>query len=81
MAAGLRPGAEEATIELRTDCRNCRKFAEAYDVKTVKAFNDPSKIDLQFETDGSLTAKETLTAALDILEKRFADLAGKAELL
>src|SRR5437867_1016371 len=77
----MRPGLEEATIELRSDCRNCRKFAEAYDVKTVKAFNDPTKIDLQFETDGSLTAGETLTAALDILEKRFADLAGKAEQL
>src|SRR5881397_3695731 len=77
----LRPGLEEATIELRSDCRNCRKFADAYDVKTVKAFNDPTKNDLQFETDGSLTAGETLTAALDILEKRFADLAGKAEQL
>jgi DNA-directed RNA polymerase subunit D len=77
----LRPVTEEATIELRVDCRNCRKFAEAYDAKTVKTFNDPSKIELEFETDGSLTAKDTLAAALDILEKRFADIAGKAEQL
>ncbi|TLZ55167.1 MAG: DNA-directed RNA polymerase subunit D [Methanobacteriota archaeon] len=77
----LRPGNEEVTVELRTDCKNCRKFADAYDVKSVKVFNDPSKIRLQFETDGSLSARETLIAALDILEKRFADLAGKAEQL
>src|SRR3989454_8621529 len=77
----LRPVSEEATIELRSDCKNCRKFADAYDAKSVKAFNDPTKIDLHFETDGSLSARDTLIAALDILEKRFADLAGKAEQL
>src|SRR2546428_705611 len=61
--------------------KNCRKFSDAYGVKSVKVFNDPTKIRLQFETDGSLSARDTLIAALDILEKRFADLAGKAELL
>ena len=77
----LRPGMEEMTVELRSECRHCRKFAEAYDVKSVKVVNDPSKIELRFETDGSLTAHDTLVAALDILEKRFADIAGKAEQL
>ena|SRR5437773_587027 len=77
----LRPGNEEVTIELKPECKNCRKFADAYDVKSVKLFNDPTKIRMQFETDGSLSARDTLVAALDILEKRFADLAGKVEQL
>src|SRR2546426_9144988 len=77
----LRPGNEEATVELRAECKKCRKFSDAYDVKSLKAVNDPTKIRLQFETDGSLSARDTVIAALDILEKRFADLAGKAEQL
>lgn len=77
----LKPGTEEVTVELRPDCRMCKKFADAYDTKSVKVFNDPSKVELQFETDGSLTAGDTLVAALDILEKRFADIAGKVEQL
>ena len=77
----LRPGADEVTVELRAECKNCRKFADAYDVKSVKVFNDPTKIRLQFETDGSMTARDTAVAALDILEKRVADIAGKVEQL
>ena len=77
----LRPGVEEMTVELHPDCRQCKKFADAYDVKSVKVLNDPTKIELQFETDGSMTARDTLAAALDILEKRFADIGGKAEQL
>ena len=69
------------TVELHPDCRQCKKFADAYDVKSVKVLNDPTKIELQFETDGSMTARDTLVAALDILEKRFADIGGKAEQL
>ncbi len=77
----LKPGTEEMTIELRPDCKACKKFGEAYDVKSVKVLHDPSRIELQFETDGSLSARDTLFAALDNLEKRFADVAGKAEQL
>ena len=77
----LKPATEEITVELRPDCRACKKFADAYDTKSVKVFHDPKKIDLSFETDGSLSAKDTLFAALDILEKRFAEIAGKTEAL
>ncbi len=77
----LKPATEENTVELRPDCRACKKFADAYDTKSVKVFHDPKKIELSFETDGSLSAKDTLFAALDILEKRFAEIAGKAEAL
>src|SRR2546426_1555367 len=77
----LRPGADEGTVELRADCKNCRKVADADDGESVKVFNDPTKIRLQFETDGSMTARDTAVAAPDILEKRFADIAGKVEQL
>ena len=77
----LKPASEEITVELRSDCKACKKFAEAYDVKTVKVLHDPSRIELQLETDGSMSARDTLFAALDILEKRFAEVAGKAEAL
>lgn len=77
----LRPASEEIAVELRPDCKACKKFAEVYDVKTVKVFHDPSRIELQFETDGSLSARDALFAALDTLEKRFAEIAGKAEQL
>jgi len=77
----LKPASEEITVELRSDCKACKKFAETYDVKTVKVLHDPSRIELQFETDGSLSAKDALFAALDILEKRFGEIAGKAEQL
>jgi len=50
-------------------------------VKTVKVLHDPSRIELQLETDGSMSARDTLFAALDILEKRFTEVAGKAEAL
>lgn len=63
--------AEEETIELRGDCKACKRFADEYDTKTVKVWWDSSKIVLLFETDGSLTARETFSTALDILEKRF----------
>ena len=77
----LKPANEEITVELRPDCKVCKKFGDAYDVKQVKVHHDPSRIVLQFETDGSLSARDTLFAALDNLEKRFADVAGKAEQL
>jgi len=77
----LRPSTEETTIELRSDCKACKKFADAYDVKSVKVFHDPSKIELRFETDGSLGAKDALFTALDVLEKRLSEIASLAEQL
>ena len=77
----LRPTTEETTVELRSDCKACKKFADAYDVKSVKVFHDPSKIELRFETDGSLGAKDALFTALDVLEKRLSEIASLAEQL
>lgn len=72
---------EEATVELDADCKVCKKFIDAYHADTVKVGNDSSRILLQFETDGSLTAKEVLRTSLDILSRRFADLSAQADAL
>ena len=77
----IRPTVDEETVELRSDCKVCKKFADTYDVKTVTIFQDPAKIELRFETDGSLSAKDALFAAFDVLEKRFTEIAGRVEQL
>src|SRR6267143_1319261 len=72
---------EEETMVLAEDCKTCQKFAEQYKVESVKAGNDPTRIVMEFETDGSLSAKAVLVAALDILSKRFSELATQASAL
>jgi DNA-directed RNA polymerase subunit D len=64
---------EEETLPMGDD-PTCQKFMEQYKVDSVKAGNDPTRIVMEFETDGSMTTKAVLLAALDILAKRFADL-------
>ena len=39
----------------------------------ITTSGDSSKFVFEFETDGSLTARDTLRKALEILEKRFDD--------
>jgi DNA-directed RNA polymerase subunit D len=70
---------EEETVELPDDCNLCNKFREAYKVDSVKISSDPTKFVLQFETDGSMTAKEVLLKGLDILAERFGDIASQAD--
>ncbi|MCI4371921.1 MAG: DNA-directed RNA polymerase subunit D [Thermoplasmata archaeon] len=72
---------EEEVLRLSTDCKMCEKFSETYKVDSVKAGNDPTRIVLEFETDGSMEAKAVFVAALDILGKRFAELATQAAAL
>src|SRR5437016_13481493 len=72
---------EEETMVLAQDCKTCQKFAEQYKVESVKAGNDPTRIVMEFETDGSLSTKAVLVAALDILSKRFFELATQASAL
>jgi len=75
----LVPTTEEEIVDLRADCKACKQFADAYDTKTVKVVLDPTKIVLHFETDGSLTAREALFAALETLEKNYRNLATLAD--
>ena len=72
---------EEHPVELSAECEACKAFADHYKTDTPKVGNDPSRILMQFETDGSLSAREVLLAALDLLSKRFAEVAGAAETL
>ncbi len=72
---------EEETVELPEDCGVCAKFREAYNVDSVKVSSDPKRFVLQFETDGSLSAKDVLLKALDILTERFGDLAAQSDTL
>ena len=72
---------EEETVELSDDCTMCGKFREAFKVDSVKVASDPTRFILQFETDGSIAAKDVLVKALDILRERFADLANQADAL
>jgi DNA-directed RNA polymerase subunit D len=64
---------EEETLPLGDD-ETCKKFMDQYKVDSVKAGNDSTRIVMEFETDGSMTTKAVLVAALDILAKRFSDL-------
>ena len=68
-------------VELSAECEACKAFADHYKTDTPKVGDDPSRILMQFETDGSLSAREVLLAALDLLSKRFAEVAGAAETL
>lgn len=70
---------EEETVELPDDCGTCAKFREAYKVESVKVASDPTKFVLQFETDGSIPAKDVLLKGLDILAERFGDISTQAE--
>lgn len=68
---------EEETVELPDDCTVCATFRETYKVDSVKISSDPARFVLQFETDGSLSAKDVLLKALDILAERFGDIASQ----
>ena len=72
---------EEEVLVLDEDCKTCKKFMDQYKVDSVKAGNDPTRIVMEFETDGSLNTKAVLVAGLDILAKRFSELATQASAL
>ncbi len=70
---------QEETAELPADCPVCARFREAYKVDSVKISSDPTRFVLQFETDGSIPAKDVLLKGLDILTERFGDIANQAD--
>ena len=69
----------KVVVEGEEKCTLCMACVESFDPGSIKVEGDQSRIVFQFETDGSITAGEVLAVALDILEKRFSDLAAKAE--
>jgi DNA-directed RNA polymerase subunit D len=52
-------------------CNQCNACTDVCDAGAIKITQDPTKILLRFETDGSLTAKEVLIRGLKMLEERF----------
>lgn len=55
------------------DCILCSACLRACPKDAITTRGDNSKFIFEFETDGSLTARDTLRKALEILEKRFDD--------
>ncbi|MFQ5907719.1 MAG: DNA-directed RNA polymerase subunit D [Thermoplasmata archaeon] len=64
-------------IEKCTLCRLCEEASEG----RIKVSGDPNRFLFRFETDGALTTHEALSAALDILQHKFEDLAAGVEAL
>ncbi len=56
------------------NCSLCRTCEEECSLDAIKISGDDTKFIFQFETDGSLTAKEALSHALDILGNEFGEL-------
>lgn len=52
-------------------CNLCMACVEACELRCVKVEEDPLRIVMRYETDGSLPAKELLLRALKMLEERF----------
>lgn len=59
-------------------CIFCMLCEESCGEGCITVEKDTSKILFQFETDGALTSKETLSRALELLEKSFADVSSMA---
>jgi len=55
------------------DCILCSACRRVCPKDAITTSGDSSKFVFEFETDGSLTARDTLRKALEILEKRFDD--------
>jgi DNA-directed RNA polymerase subunit D len=60
------------------NCSLCGTCEEECSLQAIKVSGDESKFIFQFETDGTLTAKEVLSRSLDILEKEFEELSSLA---
>ena len=56
------------------ECILCSACIKACPRDAIATHGDNTKFIFEFETDGSLTARDTLKKALEILEKRFDDL-------
>jgi DNA-directed RNA polymerase subunit D len=56
------------------NCSLCRNCEEVCTLNAIKIRGDETKFIFQFETDGSLTAKEALLQALTIMEDEFEEL-------
>ena len=65
---------DQVVTENITDCSLCQSCMETCGKKAIRVMGKPDKIILQYETDGSLTAKMVLIKALQILAGKFSEL-------
>jgi DNA-directed RNA polymerase subunit D len=72
---------KKVVVEEEEKCTLCMTCVERFDPGSISVHGDPSRMIFHFETDGSMSAMEALNAALDLLDKRFMDIAGKADTL
>ena len=72
---------KKVVVEDVEKCTLCMTCVEKFDPSSIKVHGDPTKVIFHFETDGSMTANEALIAALDLLGKKYSDVAAKAETL
>jgi DNA-directed RNA polymerase subunit D len=63
----------KVVIENVDDCILCDACVEACPKDAITVKGDDTKFIFEFETDGSLTARDTLRKALEALEKKFDD--------
>jgi DNA-directed RNA polymerase subunit D len=56
------------------NCSLCKACEEGCSLEAIKISGDTSKFIFQFETDGSLTAKDAFIKALDIMKDEFEEL-------
>jgi len=55
------------------ECILCTSCVKACPRDAITTSGDDTKFIFEFETDGSLTARDTLRKALEVLEQRFDD--------
>jgi DNA-directed RNA polymerase subunit D len=62
---------DKVVVANEIECILCKSCVETCETGAVEVDCDPTSFLFTFETDGSLSAKDTLVAALDILEAQF----------
>ena len=63
-------GRKDLVVDLEA-CMLCKACVEACGFDAIKVEGDTTRFLFDFETDGSLTAKQTLVKALELLEIKF----------
>ena len=63
----------KVSVENAAACTMCMACVEVCKTKAVKIEGDKTKFVFEFETDGSVTAKQALVKAFAILEQKFED--------
>jgi DNA-directed RNA polymerase subunit D len=72
---------KKVVVEEEEKCTLCMTCVEKFDPGSINVHGDPSRMIFHFETDGSMSANEALNTALDLLDKRFTDIAAKSDAL